>query len=114
MEKDAEGFYTPAPDSKAEAPPEQEDSAYSRSLRDLGGQPQIPARTSTDQTRIHGLETDLIKSTFDVTVRRVELLRSRNTFVMDDGWANPFPFLLGHGRRPTAGSEFTVVQRQDV
>ena len=28
MEKDAEGFYTPASDSKAEAPPEPEDSEY--------------------------------------------------------------------------------------
>ena len=72
MEKDAEGFYTPAPESKPEAPPpEQENSAYPDSFRDLGGQPQIPARKRTDQTRIHDLETDLIKSTFDVTVRRV-------------------------------------------
>jgi len=72
MEKDAEGFYTPTPDSKPEAPPEQEDSAYLDSFGRLGGQPQIPARKGADQTRIHDLETDLIKSTFDVTVRRVE------------------------------------------
>jgi len=114
MEKDAEGFYTPAPDSKAEAPSEPEDSAYTSSPRDLGGQPQIPARKSTDQTRIHDSETDLIKSTFDVTVCRVEVLRSRNNFVTENGWANPFASLLGHGRRSAAGSKFTTVQRQDV
>ena len=111
MEKDAEGFYTPAPDSKAEAPSEPEDSAYPSPFRDLGGHPQIPARTSTDQTRIHDLETDLIKSTFDVTVRRVELLHSRNAFVTDNGWANAFALLSGYGRRPAARSKFTIVQR---
>ena len=92
MEKDAEGFYTPAPDSKVEAPSETEDSTYPSPFRDLGGHPQIPARTATDQTRIHDLETDLIKSTFDVTVRRVEFLRLRNTFVTDNGRRTRLPF----------------------
>ena len=44
MEKDAEGFYTPAPDPKVEAPSEQEDSAYLDSFSGFGGQLQIPAR----------------------------------------------------------------------
>ena len=74
MEKDAEGFYTPAPDSKPEVSSEQEDSAYLNSFGSLGDQLQIPTRGSSDQTEIHDLETDLIKSTFDVTVRRVKLL----------------------------------------
>jgi len=39
MEKDAEGFYTPAPDSKPEVSSEQEDSAYLNSFGGLGGQP---------------------------------------------------------------------------
>lgn len=37
MEKDAEGFYTATPESKPEAPPEQEDSAYLGSFYGLGG-----------------------------------------------------------------------------
>jgi hypothetical protein len=43
----------------------------------LNAQPQTPTRRVTDQTQIRGLETDLIKSTFDVTVRRVEPLQPR-------------------------------------
>ena len=42
MEKDAEGFYTPAPDSKPEVQAEQEDSAYLNSFGSFGVQPQIP------------------------------------------------------------------------
>jgi len=39
MEKDAEGFYTPAADSKPEASSEQEDSAYLNYFGGLGSQP---------------------------------------------------------------------------
>ena len=108
MEKDAEGFYTPAPDSKPEAPSEQEDSAYLNSVGGLSSQLQIPARRCADQTQINDLETDLIKSTFDVTVRRVRLLCLR---VIPDGngCLNPFFFLLGYGWRPTTGSKLALV-----
>ena len=44
-------------------------------FRGLGGHPQIPTRRVTDQTQIRLPETDLIKSTFDVTVRRINVLR---------------------------------------
>jgi hypothetical protein len=101
MEKDAEGFYTPASDSKpAEAQPEQDDSAYLNSFGGLGGQPQIPTRSGADQTQTRDLETDLIKSTFDVTVRRVKLLRCE-VFLMQSGWTNLPGFLLGHSWRST-------------
>ena len=91
MEKDAEGFYTPAPDSKPEAPSEQEDSAYLNSVGGLGSQLQIPARRCADQTQINDLETDLIKSTFDVTVRRARLLCLR---AIPDGERMPEPVFL--------------------
>lgn len=78
MEKDAEGFYAPAPDSKPETQSEQEDSAYLDSFGGLDGQPQIPTRKVADQTQICDSETNLVKSTFDVTVRRVKLLRLRS------------------------------------
>jgi len=78
MEKDAEGFYTPASDSKPETQSEQEDSAYPDFFGGLDGQPQIPTRKVADQTQICDSETNLVESAFDVTVRRVKLLRLRD------------------------------------
>ena len=62
-------------------------------FRGLGGQPQVPTRRVADQTQIRDLETDLIKSTFDVTVCRVELLRSLGVLMekrMDESIRLPF------------------------
>jgi len=95
MEKDAEGFYTPAPDAKPEAPSEQDDSAYLHSPGGLGVQPQTPTRIVVDQTQIRDLETDLIKSTFDVTVRRVKPPRLRGGERMDESVRLSFRSQLG-------------------
>ena len=66
-------------------------------FRGLGGQPQIPTRRVADQTQIRDSETDLIKSTFDVTVRRVKLLRFQgvsNGERMDESVWLPFRLRL--------------------
>lgn len=75
--------------------------------------PQIMARGVADQAKICDSETDLIKSTFDVTVRRVKRLSICEVPAIKDLSLNLFDFLPGYGGRPTTGPKFTALQRED-
>ena len=117
MEKDAEGFYTPAADSKPEAPPEQDNSEYPDSFGGwMGSHKSRPGEVlirhkSTIQKQIQG---QILSSPRSMLLYVASSFFVCELFLTENGWTGLFGFLSGYGRRPTTGPKFAVVQRQDV